>query len=150
MRVLITGAGLIGCYTTKELIDRGDEVTFFDLQPSLPYLQKVLGKELPLIRGDIRELPALIEAMQNTRAEVVIHTAELQGNRAPYFGFQVNLIGTLNVAEAVRLTGVRRLIHASSQGVYDLTDPPIPIHEEARRDGGARRSADGLRRDLQV
>ncbi len=50
----------------------------------------------------------------------------------------MNLIGTLNVAEAVRLTGVRRLIHASSQGVYDLTDPPVPIHEEARRDGGAR------------
>ena len=138
MRVLITGAGLIGCYTAKELVDRGDEVTFFDLQPNLPYLQKVLGKELPLIRGDIRELPALIEAMQNTRAEVVIHTAGLQGTRAPYFGFQVNLIGTLNVAEAVRLTGVRRLIHASSQGVYDLTDPPVPIHEEARRDGGAR------------
>jgi nucleoside-diphosphate-sugar epimerase len=62
----------------------------------------------------------------------------LQGTRAPYFGFQVNLIGTLNVAEAARLTGVRRLIHASSQGVYDLTDPPMPIHEDARRDGGAR------------
>ena len=97
-----------------------------------------MGRELPIIRGDIRELPALIEAMQRTRAEVVFHSAGLQGNRTPYFGFQVNLIGTLNVAEAVRLTGVRRLIHASSQGVYDLTDPPVPIHEEARRDGGAR------------
>ena len=130
MRVMITGCGLIGCYTAKELMERGDEVTFFDLQPNLDYLQKVLGRELPMIRGDIRELPALIEAMQRTRAEMVIHTAGLQGNRTPYFGFQVNLIGTLNVAEAVAtLTGVRRLIHASSQGVYDLTDPPVPIHE---------------------
>ena len=114
MRILITGCGLIGCYTAKELTERGDEVTFFDLQPNLDYLEKVLGRELAIIRGDIRELPALIEAMQRTRAEVVIHTAGLQGNRTPYFGFQVNLIGTLNVAEAVRLTGVRRLIHASS------------------------------------
>ncbi|MGZ8522476.1 MAG: NAD-dependent epimerase/dehydratase family protein, partial [Candidatus Binatia bacterium] len=138
MRVLITGCGLIGAYTAKELIELGDEVTFFDLQPNLDYLRKVLGRELPIIRGDIRELPALIEAMQTTRAEVVFHSAGLQGSRTPYFGFQVNLIGTLNVAEAVRLTGVRRLIHASSQGVYDLTDPPVPIHEEARRDGGAR------------
>jgi UDP-glucose 4-epimerase len=138
MRVLITGAGLIGCYTAKELAERGDDVTFFDLQPDVDYLEKVLGKELPIIRGDIRELPALIEAMQRTQAEVVIHTAGLQGNRTPYFGFQVNLVGTINVAEAVRLTGVRRLIHASSQGVYDLTDPPVPIHEEARRDGRAR------------
>jgi UDP-glucose 4-epimerase len=138
MRILITGCGLIGCYTAKELMERADEVTFFDLQPNLDYLRKVLGRELPIIRGDIRELPALIEAMQRTRAEVVIHTAGLQGNRTPYFGFQVNLIGTLNVAEAVRLTGVRRLIHASSQGVYDLTDPPVAIDEGARRDGGAR------------
>ena len=138
MRVLITGCGLIGAYTAKELVERGDDVTFFDLQPNLPYLQKILGRELPLIRGDIRELPALIETMQSTKADCVIHTAGLQGTRAPYFGFQVNLVGTLNVAEAARLTGVRRLIHASSQGVYDLTDPPIPIHEEARRDGGAR------------
>ena len=138
MRVLITGAGLIGCYTAKELLGRGDQVTFFDLQPNVTYIRQILGKELPLIRGDIRELPALIEAMQSTRAECVIHTAGLQGTRAPYFGFQVNLIGTLNVAEAVRLAGVSRLIHASSQGVYDLTDPPVPIHEEARRDGGAR------------
>lgn len=138
MRVLITGCGLIGAYTAKELIERGDEVTFFDLQPNGDYLRKVLGRDLPIIRGDIRELPALVEAMQSTRAEVVFHSAGLQGNRAPYFGFQVNLIGTLNAAEAVRLTGVRRLIHASSQGVYDLRDPPVPIHEEAPRDGGGR------------
>lgn len=138
MRVLITGCGLIGAYTAKELIERGDEVTFFDLQPNGDYLRKVLGRDLPIIRGDIRELPALVEAMQSTRAEVVFHSAGLQGNRAPYFGFQVNLIGTLNAAEAARLTGVRRLIHASSQGVYDLRDPPVPIHEEAPRDGGGR------------
>lgn len=138
MRVLITGAGLIGAYTAKELIERDDEVSFFDLQPNLPYMQTVLGKDLPMIRGDIRELPALVDAMQSTRAECVIHLAGLQGTRAPYFGFQVNLVGTLNVAEAVRLTGVRRLIHASSQAVYDLTDPPVPIHENARRDGAGR------------
>jgi hypothetical protein len=83
MRVLITGCGLIGCYTAKELTEHGDEVTFFDLQPNLDYLRKVLGRELPMIRGDIRELPALIEAMQRTRAEVVIHTAGLPGNRTP-------------------------------------------------------------------
>lgn len=138
MRVLITGCGLIGAYTAKELLSLGDEVTFFDLQPNLEYLRKVLGKNLPIIRGDIRELPALVEAMQTTKPEVVFHSAGLQGNRTPYFGFQVNLIGTLNVAEATRLTGVRRLIHASSQGVYDLRNPPVPIHEEAPRDGGGR------------
>lgn len=42
MLVLITGAGLIGCYTAKDLMKRGHDVTFFDLQPNQPYLQKVL------------------------------------------------------------------------------------------------------------
>ncbi len=34
MRILITGAGLIGTHTAKELLERGDDVTFFDFAPT--------------------------------------------------------------------------------------------------------------------
>jgi nucleoside-diphosphate-sugar epimerase len=138
MRVLITGAGLIGCYTARDLFESGDTVTFFDLDPRLEYIRHVLQREPGIIRGDIRELPALVDAVQTTRPDCVIHTAGLQGSRAPYFGFQVNLVGTLNVAEAVRLCGVNRLIHASSQGVYDLTNPPEKISEVWPSNGAGR------------
>ena len=44
MRVLITGAGLIGTHTAKELLDRGDEVTFFDFAPRPDYIRRVTGR----------------------------------------------------------------------------------------------------------
>ena len=42
---------------------------------------------------------------------------------SPYRGFQVNVTGTINVAEAVRLAGVRRLVHSSTLGVHRLEWP---------------------------
>ncbi|MBI4491704.1 MAG: NAD(P)-dependent oxidoreductase [Chloroflexi bacterium] len=134
MRVFITGAGMVGCHTARELVQRGDQVTFFDLAPRQDYVQRVVDGDVRVVRGDIRELPGLLEAIQEVRPEVVIHTAALIGTAAqqvPYRGFQINIGGTLNVAEAVRLAGVRRLLHASTLGVNDLSQPqPAPLTED--------------------
>ena len=95
MRVLITGAGLIGTHTAKELIERGDEVTFFDFAPRPDYIRHVTGRDLPVIRGDIRDLAALVDAFQQVRPECVIHLAASVGEaniNNVYAGFQVNLV----------------------------------------------------------
>ncbi len=108
MRVLITGAGLIGTHTAKELIERGDEVTFFDFARRPDYIRHVTGRDSPVIRGDIRDLAALVDAFQQVRPECVIHLAASVGEaniNNVYAGFQVNLVATINVAEAARLTG---------------------------------------------
>src|SRR5262247_739317 len=134
MRVLITGAGLIGTHTARELVERGDEVTFFDFAPRPDYIRRVTGKDLPVIRGDIRGLAALIDAFQTVRPEVVIHLAASVGEaniNNVYAGFQVNLVAAINVAEAVHLTGVRRLIHASTQALYVGEDPKELLHEDS-------------------
>ena len=58
--------------------------------------------------------------------ETVVHTAGLIGGRVQQslsLAFDINLGGTRNVAEAVRLTGVRRLVHISTFGVYDMRRP---------------------------
>src|ERR1044072_7069987 len=126
MHVVITGAGLIGTHTAKELTERGDEVTFFDFAPRPEYIRRVAGKDLPVIRGDIRDLAALVDAFQQIRPECVIHLAASVGEaniNNVYAGFQVNLVATINVAEAGRLTGVRRLLHASTQALYVGEDP---------------------------
>jgi UDP-glucose 4-epimerase len=134
MRVLITGAGLVGCHAAAELVGRGDEVTLFDLTPREDYVRRVVPGDVRLVRCDTRELPAVLEAVQGTRAECVVHTAGLIGGNAqavPYRGFQTNIGGTINVAEAVRLAGVRRLVHASTQGVNDLSQPQTaPLTED--------------------
>src|SRR6266508_6404085 len=134
MRVLITGAGLIGTHTARELLERGDEVTFFDFAPKPDYIRRVTGRDLPVIRGDIRDLAALVDAFQQVRPECVIHLAASMGEaniNNVYAGFQVNLVATINVAEAVRLVGVRRLVHASTQAVYAGEDPKDLLREDS-------------------
>jgi nucleoside-diphosphate-sugar epimerase len=134
MRILITGAGLIGTHTAKELLDRGDEVTFFDFAPRPEYIRRVTGKNLPVIRGDIRDLAALVDAMQQVRPDCVIHLAASVGEaniNNVYAGFQVNLVAAINVAEAVRLTAVRKLVHASTQAVYAGEDPKELLYEDS-------------------
>ena len=134
MRVLITGAGLIGTHTAKELLDRGDEVTFFDFAPRPDYIRRVTGRDLTVIRGDIRDLAALVDAFQQVRPECVIHLAASVGEaniNNVYAGFQVNLVATINVAEGARLTGVRRLVHASTQALYVGEDPNELLREDS-------------------
>ena len=134
MRILVTGAGLIGTHTAKELIERGDEVTFFDFAPRPDYIRRVTGRNLTVIRGDIRDLAALVDAFQQVRPECVIHLAASVGEANidnVYAGFQVNLVATINVAEAARLTGVRRLVHASTQALYVGEDPNELLREDS-------------------
>jgi nucleoside-diphosphate-sugar epimerase len=139
MRVFITAAGMIGCHTARELLDRGDEVTFFDIAPRADYIARVVKADVPVVRGDVRELPGLIEAVQAFKPEVIVHTAGLIAGVAqqlPYRGFEINVMGTVNVAEAARLTGVRRLVHASTLGVVDRSAPQdAPVTEEFQLGG---------------
>lgn len=137
MRVLITGAGLIGTHTAKELFERGDEVTFFDCAPRPDYIRRVTGKDAPVILGDIRDLAALIDALQTVRPDCVIHLAASVGEaniKNVYAGFQVNLVAAINIAEAVRLTGVHKLVHASTQAVYSGEDPNELLREDSPTD----------------
>ena len=141
MRVLITGAGVIGTHTAKELLERGDEVTFFDFAPRPDYIRRVTGKDVPVIRGDIRDLAALVDAFQQIRPECVIHLAASVGEANidnVFAGFQINLVATINIAEAARLTGVRRLLHASTQALYVGEDPKELLHEDSPIDGRER------------
>ena len=141
MRVLITGAGLIGCHTARELVERGDDVTFLDVAPRPDYIRHVVGRDLPMTRGDIRDLPCLIDAMQDIRPDCVIHLAALVGEvniTNLYTGFQVNLAGTVNVVEAARFAGVRRLIHASTQALYLGEDPKELLYEDSPLDSRGR------------
>jgi len=141
MRVLITGAGLIGTHTAKELLERGDDVTLFDFAPRLDYVRHVTGKDLVVLRGDIRDLAALVDAFQKVRPECVIHLAASVGEaniENVYTGFQVNLVATINVVEAARLAGVRRIVHASTQALYRGEDPHELLHEDSPLDSRGR------------
>jgi len=133
MNVVVTGAGLVATAYAREAIAKGCKVVFIDPEPRQDYLRFKLGDEgWSLARKDVRDMPAIIETIQAHKADVVVHTAGLIGARVQqslYNGFDINVGGTRNVAEAVRLTGVRRLVHISTMGVYDTrrkTDANVP------------------------
>ena len=134
MRVLITGAGLIGTHTAKELIERGDDVTFFDFAPRPDYIRHVTGTGFA---GDSRRYPRSGGARRcfSARSARMRDSPGGIGGEANinnvYAGFQVNLVAVINVAEAARLTGVRRLVHASTQALYVGEDPNELLREDS-------------------
>ena len=123
MNVVITGAGLVATAYAREAIAKGANVIFVDPEPRADYLRFKLGeKGWKLVRKDIRDLPGLVDAFRDNKADTVIHTAGLIGSRVQqslYNGFDINVGGSRNVAEAVRLAGVKRLVHISTMGVFD-------------------------------
>jgi nucleoside-diphosphate-sugar epimerase len=123
MSTLVTGAGLIGTAFARFALARGEPIVFLDPEPRADFLRMKLGPTgYAVARKDVRDLPALIETMREHRVETVVHTAGLIGGRVQQslnLAFDINLGGTRNVAEAVRLTAARRLVHISTFGIYD-------------------------------
>ncbi|MFJ4347425.1 NAD-dependent epimerase/dehydratase family protein [Pseudomonas sp. NPDC089401] len=120
--ILITGgAGFIGSHLCDALLAKGYAVRVLDdlsmgKRENLP-----LGNpRLELIEGDVADAGLVLRAAEGCRA--VVHLAAVASVQAsvddPVKTHQSNFIGTLNVCEAMRVHGVRRVLFASSAAVY--------------------------------
>jgi nucleoside-diphosphate-sugar epimerase len=73
------------------------------------------------VTGSVEDLPALLATFKRVRPAAVVHAASnvevAKLFRDPYLAFQTNVTGTLNVLEAARRSGVRRVVFISSIGV---------------------------------
>lgn len=123
MKLLITGAGLIGANTARVAVEHGHEVVLFDLAPNKVYVDTVVGADkVTLVRGDMRDLPALLRTLQTHQIDTLVHTAGLIGDRVrenSYTGTTNNILGTINVLEAAQLCQLQRVVYVSTFGVYD-------------------------------
>lgn len=121
MNVLVTGGfGAVGSFVTRLLVERGERVVVFENRPD-PRLVRDLVGQIAVVQGDVLDLPLLIETFGAHDVERAIHTAALMPEptqNRPYLGTQVNVVGLANVLEAARLSGVRRVVFASTKGVY--------------------------------
>ena len=140
-RILITGgAGFIGSGVAKRLATRGDEVIAFDIARS-PRLEAALAEhgKVEFVQGEITEWPQVVALMQQRKPDAVVHCAAIVGVTnslaSPIGTFRVNVDGSLNVFEAMRLSGVRRVVNISSEETYgvfekdkiDETHPNRPL-----------------------
>jgi UDP-glucose 4-epimerase len=140
MNILITGAGLIGSNAARHAVDAGNKVVLFDLSPNRDYIQKVVGQDkADVVAADMRDLPALLSAMEKFSVDTVVHTAGLIGGRVQensYTGATNNILGTINVLEASRLRKLRRVVYVSTFGVYERGKITEGVIKETHPIGG--------------
>ena len=139
MAVMVTGGtGFIGNRIIRKLVERGEEVVCFDLASPRSNLASYLDR-ITMYRGDVTQLPHLLEAINIHRVHKIIHMAALlppDTEDRPHYAMQVNIGGANNVFEAARWTGVERVVYASSIAVYGVQDTfgERPVNEDDLND----------------
>jgi UDP-glucuronate 4-epimerase len=135
-RFLVTGAhGCIGAWVVRELADAGESVTTFDLSTDPRRLALLLARDrlesVPHVAGEISDLARVERALDEHGITNVIHLAALQVpfcRADPPLGARVNVVGTVNVFEAVRrrLGRMAPLVYASSVAAFDAPEDGRP------------------------
>jgi nucleoside-diphosphate-sugar epimerase len=135
-RVLVTGVlGCLGAWTAAAVLEDGDEPVGYDLGENRGRLELVLGERasaIELVAGDVADRAQLERALDEHEITRVVHLAALQVpfcRDDPVRGATVNVVGTVNVIEAVkrRLDRIPGVAYASSAAVYGPGDPsPAP------------------------
>ena len=125
MSIMVTGGtGFIGNRIIRKLLDRGEEVVCFDLAPPRNNLEPYADR-INFYRGDISQIPHLLEAINTFKVHKIIHMAALlppDTEDRPHFGMSVNIQGTNNIFEAARWTNIQRVVYASSIAVYGVQE----------------------------
>ena len=136
MKVLVTGgAGFIGKYLVKSLLENNNSVTIFDnfsnsTKKSINFL---IDLGVKIIEGDITELPNLQRAIKDH--DIVIHLAAKisvsESINNPSETFKINVDGTNNVLTACEKNHVKKIIISSSAAVYGDSYPDDKLTEES-------------------
>lgn len=135
VKVCVTGGeGFVGSHLVELLVREGASVRVLALYNPFGrygWLDPEVHREVELLPGDVRDAERTYQAIDGT--DVVFHLAALGGIPysyvAPMSYVQVNIVGTVNVAEACRRAGVRRMVHTSTSETYG-TALAVPIGED--------------------
>ncbi len=136
MRVVVTGgAGFIGHHIVAKLVGRGHEVAVIDnlSRPSPGGLAILKQLNVDLLKVDITDYAAMLEALNRLRPDAVVHSAALidvaESVEKPHTYMHVNAEGTAAVTRAAISAGVEKVIYLSSAAVYGVPKY-LPINEE--------------------
>lgn len=157
MRYFITGcAGFIGSNLVDRLLKNGHKVIGYDNFSTgcREYIDQALSSpNFTLLEGDLLDQEKLTESLKNQNLDVVFHlaaNADIRfGLEHPNKDLQQNTIATFNMLEAMRATGVKRIVFSSTGPIYGETkviptpeDAPCPIQTSLY--GASKLACEGL------
>ena len=131
MKVLVTGgAGFIGSHIVDRMLQADMNVYVLDNLSTGSFNN--ISSGIKFFKKDIRDQD-IKDVFIREKFDYVIHqaaqTTVTNSLRDPYYDCEVNILGLVNILEASRLSGVKRVVFASSAAVYGDTSA-LPITEE--------------------
>lgn len=134
MAYLVTGgAGFIGSHITEELIKRGDDVVILDNMYSGRQVNLAANPKAVFVEGSIMDTDVLDSICTEYNIEGIFHLAAVASVQKsienPVLVHDVNVTGTLNVLEAARKHGVRKVVLSASAAAYG-DNPVFPKRED--------------------
>jgi UDP-glucose 4-epimerase len=142
MKVLVCGgAGYIGSHMVRQLRAAGHDPVVFD---NLSQGHAAAVADVPLVRGDLLDPAALAQVFAAHEFDAVYHFAALiavgESVTAPDLYYRNNVVGALNLLDAMRAAGVARIVFSSTAAVYGNpqteliaeTHPQHPINPYGR------------------
>ena len=141
-KILITGhTGFKGSWLVKILDNWDSDITGYSLQPpTTPNLYDTLEVNINNITADIRDYDKLLTVFKDTQPEIVIHMAAqplvLEGYKNPKETYQTNVMGTVNICEAIKNTDtVKSFVNITTDKVYQNDDTDKKYKENDKLNG---------------
>lgn len=121
MKILITGgAGFIGSNLTKRLVNEGHEVVVLDSLLRGNKIDKDTFSKIQFIKADVRDFEVVLQASKN--CDLIFHFAAVLGVDIvadnPVETMDVEVIGTRNVVLSAEINNVKKIMYASTSGIY--------------------------------
>lgn len=137
MSILLTGVGAVGSHVAAKLQELDREIVIYDKAPNLAFIRSIADLTgVPVIVGDVNDREKLALAVRQHRVDTILHLAGFLTKTLrehPYAGVELNIGGTGSVLEVARMTGVERVVLASTRGVNQIAPPPADgtaLHED--------------------
>ena len=120
MTTLVIGAGLIGSQVAGILVERGEKPVLMDHAAQPQAISQIIDlAKVTLVAGDVLRPLSIVDALRTHGITKIVHTAAnplltLGAQKEPYSAINLNIMGTVNVLEAARVTGLKRVVVSSS------------------------------------